>query len=204
MSDDGKWWGPYEIDPTAPRVRPGRIVNRKARVLQKDGTWMMIETGYGLEEYEKRLREPPRSPKKIPDPPWERKTKVPETVQLWDELRRDPFAPLTVVKCPPGYTPSSGEPWSDHPYDFYSAADVRRLRIPASWREDWNPDEHCISAIFGCTDPLTRKTPERCCDRCYWFHHRRDRWPNRSDIQKRPARDARASKKSQGIQDEHS
>ena len=172
MSDDGKWWGAYEIDPTAPRVRPGRIANRKARVLQRDGTWMMIETGYGLEEYEKRIREKPRSPKKIPEPPWERKTGVPETVALWDDVRRNPFAPLTVAKCPPGYECSPDEAWSDHPYDFYAAAEVRQLRIPASWRADWNPNDHCMSAIFGCTDPPTRQTPELCCDRCYKFHNR--------------------------------
>ena len=125
---------------------------------------------------------------------------------------------IEYYQVPPD-TPSDAErkamQWADEIWhDLYHHAQThRRLRAaegigPAVLTNDgnWDPDQHCTSAIFGCERPVTRHTdpithlPKKSCDKCWKFAKRHDgRWPNAKDIEKRHASEARAAlEKSRG------
>jgi hypothetical protein len=104
-------------------------VSPKRNVKQKDGSIESIWVALTRKEWEDGTGQTKRRRRRKAEPVQERTTRVPELVELWDEMRRDPFADLDVRRCPPGYVPTPDKPWSDHPYDFFTAAEVRRLRI---------------------------------------------------------------------------
>jgi hypothetical protein len=106
--------------------------------------------------------------------------------------------------------------WTVYPEELRDAQTHRRQRAAQGLGSAvllnggrWNPDDYCISAIFGCDRPITRHTdpsthqPTECCDLCWKFCKRHDgRWPNADDIKRRHARAARALNRSRGNSDD--
>ena len=93
MTAPTEWWGPSERDiesdgyvrDAVPAGRVPPVIKRK--ITQRDGTSIQTDVTPTIDEYYERLTRPPRKRKRTKSAEIERTTKVPEIVELWDELR---------------------------------------------------------------------------------------------------------------------
>ena len=207
MSEATEWQGPASKDLTIPVGEmlhvvgrppiPGRLVGRRKKVRQRDGSHMVTEVAYTDVEWAEKRTRPVRQPKKTPEPREQISPDLARVVDWLDEQGRDPRVVVDYRQVPPDRS------LTKDPADFERAQLLRRLRAPELWVETYT-EEHCRSAMFGCTEPVTRQTPEPCCTLCYKFHHRHTppHWPSAADIEKRHARAARAAEKSREVPNE--
>lgn len=184
MPTEEIWWGPTkrEVDADdlanlAIEPSPRKVTSRKMTVAQSDGSTSRIEVALLADEYFERLTKTPRPPK-TPEPVWEEPTtQVAEIIAWLDALGVDPEQSISVAKGP-----RTGKgPYSDHPRDFLTAQEFRRLRtVP--------PEPRCISWRFGCDEPVAYHTPADACRRCWKYHHETGEWPSERIIAKRRSR----------------